>query len=84
MNTDFRTAPAAAGFARALPARAPVTRCEREGFEGHSITTQRRAGGFERFGFNDRARLRVVRGEGWEVCDDTRHAPRAAAAGRAR
>jgi uncharacterized protein YcfJ len=63
---DDRYAPAPA------PARiSQVTFYEHEGFQGRSFTTEEPVAAFGRSGFNDRASSAVVRGERWEVCEDS-------------
>jgi len=72
MNAPLRTALALAAMASATQAFAQVTLYEEEGFSGRSFSTARPVGDLERFGFKDRAASAVVRGDRWEVCDDTR------------
>ena len=45
---------------------------ENAGFQGQSFTAGAAVSDFRRSGFNDRASSAVVRGERWEVCEDTR------------
>lgn len=55
-----------------VPARiSQVTFYEYEGFQGRTFTTESAVAAFGRTGFNDRASSAVVRGERWEVCEDT-------------
>ena len=49
-----------------------VTFYEHEGFSGRSFTTESAIPRLERTGFNDRASSVVVRGQRWEVCEDSR------------
>lgn len=48
-----------------------VTFYEHEGFQGRSFTAEQPIANFRRSGFNDRASSAVVRGERWEVCEDS-------------
>ena len=72
MNSILRSTLALAAAVFATHALAQVTLYEDEGFSGRSFTTAQPVGNLERFGFNDRATSAVVRGDRWEVCDDTR------------
>jgi uncharacterized protein YcfJ len=49
---------------------------ENDGFQGRSFTADAPVADFRASGFNDRASSVVVRGERWEVCDDTRFSGR--------
>ncbi len=70
MNLILRNALVVAGMAIATQAIAQVTFYERQGFEGHSFTTERSVKNFARYGFNDRASSVEVKSERWEVCED--------------
>ena len=72
MNALLRRILMLAAAVFATHAFAQVTLYEEEGFAGRSFTTARPVGDLERFGFKDRAASAVVRGDRWEVCDDTR------------
>ena len=72
MNSILRSTFALAAAVFATHAFAQVTLYEEEGFAGRSFTTARPVGDLERVGFNDRAASAVVKGDRWEVCDDTR------------
>ena len=71
MHALTRISWAAAGLLMAAQVAAQVTFYENEGFEGRSFTTQKRVDNLRRAGFNDRASSEFVRGERWEVCDDS-------------
>ncbi|HVK31247.1 MAG TPA: beta/gamma crystallin-related protein [Burkholderiaceae bacterium] len=72
MHALTRISLAAAGLLMAAQVAAQVTFYENEGFEGRSFTTQKRVDNLRRAGFNDRASSVIVRGERWEVCEDSR------------
>src|SRR5258706_10495204 len=72
MNALLRKMIVLAAAVFTTQAFAQVTLYEDEGFAGRSFTTAQPVGNLERFGFNDRAASAVVRGDRWEVCDDTR------------
>ena len=55
----------------ATQAFAQLTVYENEGFAGRSFTTAQPIGDLERLGFKERAASAVVKGERWEVCDDS-------------
>lgn len=46
---------------------------ENEGFQGRTFTADTPVGDFRRSGFNDRASSAAVRGDRWEVCEDTQY-----------
>jgi uncharacterized protein YcfJ len=50
-----------------------VTFYEHEGFQGRNFTIEEPVAALPRAAFNDRASSAVVRGERWEVCEDTRY-----------
>lgn len=56
----------------ATPVVPQVTFFGQPGFQGQSVTLDRPAANFERFGFNDRASSAVVVGGPWELCEDVR------------
>ncbi len=66
----------AVALAASLPATAQITFYEHDGFQGRSFTTNGRIPNFSRAGFNDRASSVEVRGQRWEVCEDSRFAGR--------
>jgi hypothetical protein len=78
MNKMLRNLLVAAGVLVAGQAAAQVTFFEHDGFQGHSFTTERRIGNFDRWGFNDKASSAVVRGGVREVCTDARFEGRCA------
>ncbi len=72
MNKPFKTILAAAALSLATQASAQITFFEHDQFTGRSFTTSAEITNFQRYGFNDRASSAEVRGERWEVCEDTR------------
>src|SRR3954468_15251117 len=78
MKRSIQTALAAAALIAAGHAAAQITFYEREGFRGHSLTTNERVWNLERADFNDRASSIVVDHGQWEVCDRPRFEGRCA------
>ncbi|MEJ8835552.1 beta/gamma crystallin-related protein [Ramlibacter sp. AN1133] len=72
MNTIVSVLFATTALACAAQASAQVTFYEQEGFQGRTLTTQKRVGNLERSGFSNRASSAVVVGQRWQVCDDVR------------
>lgn len=64
------------GLVAGAQAHADVTFYQDPGFQGRSFRSQQRVDNFDRYGFNDRASSAVVKGERWEVCEDSRFSGR--------
>ena len=60
----------------AATAAAQVTLYEREDFGGRALTATGPVANFRRADFNDAASSAVVRGERWEVCEDSNYGGR--------
>jgi uncharacterized protein YcfJ len=69
MKRSLQTALAAAALVAAGHAAAQITFYERDGFRGHSVTTNDRVPNLERAHFNNRASSISVQHGQWEVCD---------------
>ncbi len=78
MNNLIKTMLAASAVSLATQASAQLTIYDREDFAGRSFTTSEEIRDLRRSGFNDRASSVVVRGERWEVCEDSRFSGRCA------
>lgn len=71
MKTVIKTVMGAAALAAAGYAMADAILYENPGFDGRSVTAERRLSDLRQYGFNDRASSIVITGGRWEVCQDS-------------
>lgn len=70
MKTILRYTLAVISIAFSAQAAAQITLYEREGFQGRSLTTEKKIGNFSRKGFDNHAASAEVLSDRWEVCED--------------
>jgi uncharacterized protein YcfJ len=72
MNRLVSRALLLAGVLTSVPAVAQITFYDRDGFDGHSATTQKRVADLERSNLRNRASSVIVVRDRWEVCEGAR------------